>query len=338
MDLTRTEEQAELAESARQLLHRHGLDWWPRAAAAGWSSLAVPEHRGGAGASRSDLAVLFEELGRAAVDAPVLDRLVLGPELLMLLQPEGLADFVAGINSGATGIAVHVDDPVRIAIDRSRVRGRVRFARHLDGITHHLLITADAWALVASTAATIEPVHGFLPDAVSVSFDGATLAAGPLDSAARGDVDACIVRALPLLCAYQVGSCQAVYELSLSYARERVQFGKAIGTFQRVQDHVIDIVNAADSARWATNYAVWRSEGNGTALEQAVAAHVAKAVAAESHVAACTSAHEVHAGIGADVQYPLARYTYASRALHARFGDPRAHRRRLGVLLGLATS
>lgn len=335
MDLTRTGEQSELAESARQLLQRHGEGWWSRAVAAGWSALAVPEHLGGAGASRFDLAVLFEELGRVAAPGPLLDRLVLGPELLMSVRPDGVADLLAGVNAGTIGIAVHVDEPMSIAIESGIVRGRVPFARHLEGITHHLVITAGAWALVESSTAAIEPVHGFLPDAVSVSFDGNSVGCGRLDSSSRSMVDACVLRALPLLCAYQVGSCQAVYELSLSYARERVQFGKAIGTFQRVQDHVIDIVNAADSARWATNYALWRSAGDFTAHEQAIAVHVAKAVTAESHIAACTSAHEVHAGIGADVQYPLARHTYASRALHARLGDPRAHRRRLGVLLGL---
>lgn len=338
MDLTRSPEQSALAESARQLLQRHGDEWWPRAVAAGWSTLGVPESHGGAGASRADLAVLFEELGRAAVDGPLLDRLVLGPELAMLLQADGFGELAAGINDGTIGIAVHIDEPVSIAIDQASVTGRVRFARHLDGISHHLLITRDAWALIEARAVTIEALHGFLPDAVSAAIDGSVLACGRLDPPARAAVDACVLRALPLLCAYQVGSCQTVYEMSLGYASERVQFGKAIGTFQRVQDHVIDIVNAGDTARWATNYAVWRSDGNGTDHEQAIAAHVAKAVSAEAHVNACTSAHEVHAGIGADVQYPLARHTYASRALYARFGNPRGHRRHLAVLLGLVAA
>lgn len=333
MDLTLSEEQHELARSARRLLEQHGGDWWPRAVAAGWSGLAVSEAHGGSAASRSDLAVLFEELGRAVVDGPVLDRLVLGPELLELLWIDA-ATVLTGVVDGTVGIAVHIDEPC--AVEPSGVRGRVGFARSLDGVTHHLVITRDAWALIDADRCHVAPAAGFLPDAVTVEVSGPAVATGALDATARAEVDAVTLRSLPLLCAFQVGSCQAVHEMSVGYAGERVQFGKPIGTFQRVQDHLIDIVNATDSARWATNYAVWRSDGAGDRRERDIAAHLAKAVTAEAHVAACVSSHEVHAGIGVDLQYPLARHTHASRALYARFGDPRFHRRHLARLLGLA--
>jgi alkylation response protein AidB-like acyl-CoA dehydrogenase len=333
MDLTLTEEQHELAQAARRLLGQHGGEWWPRAVAAGWSGLAVSEAHGGSAAARSDLAVLFEELGRAVVDGPVLDRLVLGPELLELLWIDA-ATTLRGVVDGTVGIAVHLDEPC--TVEPSGVRGRVGFARSLDGVTHHLVVTPDAWALVDAADCRVVPAAGFLPDAVTIEISGPAVAAGALDAASRADIDAAVQRALPLLCAYQVGSCQAVHEMSVGYAGERVQFGKPIGTFQRVQDHLIDIVNATDSARWATNFAVWRSDGAGDHRERAIAAHLAKAVTAEAHVAACVSSHEVHAGIGVDLQYPLARHTHASRALYARFGDPRAHRRQIARLLGLA--
>ena len=59
-------------------------------------------------------------------------------------------------------------------------------------------------------------------------------------------------RALPVLCAYQVGSCQAVFEMSVEYSRTRIQFGVPIGRFQRVQDHIMRLVNHLDAARWTT--------------------------------------------------------------------------------------
>jgi len=95
-------------------------------------------------------------------------------------------------------------------------------------------------------------------------------------------------------------------------------------------------VMAAESARWATNYAVWRADDADASLHDlATAVHVAKSVTATSHVDACTSAHEVHAGIGVDLQYHLARHTHASRSLYSFLGDPRWHRRRLTVELDL---
>jgi alkylation response protein AidB-like acyl-CoA dehydrogenase len=175
---------------------------------------------------------------------------------------------------------------------------------------------------------SIEPRHGFVPDHFSVALGEVALP--DTASVVRvGDLRAAILAATPLLCAYQVGSAQRVFELSVDYSRERVQFGKPIGTFQRVQDHIIDLVNDLDSARWATNHALW---AHSTRADE-MAVHVAKAVTAQAHLDACTSAHEVHAGIGADLQYGLARHTFASRSLYTRLGDPAWHRRAVAARL-----
>jgi alkylation response protein AidB-like acyl-CoA dehydrogenase len=141
-----------------------------------------------------------------------------------------------------------------------------------------------------------------------------------------------VLRSLPVLCAWQVGSCEAVFELARQYVDERVAFGRTIGMFQRVQDHVIDIVNALDGARWATYFALWQLEHE---PDPVAAIHVAKAATADAHYRACTSAHEVHAGIGCDLQYPLAAHTFASRSLAGYLGDAAWHRRRLADVLGL---
>jgi alkylation response protein AidB-like acyl-CoA dehydrogenase len=81
---------------------------------------------------------------------------------------------------------------------------------------------------------------------------------------------------------------------------------------------------------------VWNTDNDAsTAHEVAAAVHVAKSTTATAHVDACTAAHEVHAGIGVDLQYHLARHTHASRSLYSYLGDPRWHRRRLTVELDL---
>jgi hypothetical protein len=68
------------------------------------------------------------------------------------------------------------------------------------------------------------------------------------------------------------------------------------------------------------------------------AIHVAKAATAEGHYQACTSSHEVHAGIGADLQYGLAVHTFASRTLYSYLGDPAWHRRQLATVLNFVGS
>jgi alkylation response protein AidB-like acyl-CoA dehydrogenase len=146
-----------------------------------------------------------------------------------------------------------------------------------------------------------------------------------------------VLRSVPVNCAYQVGSCMSVYEMTVEYSRQRVQFGKPIGTFQRVQDHVIDLANNMDSARWTTYFALNKLDHENEGALPRAEIHTAKAVTAEGHYLACTSAHEVHAGIGSDLQYGLAVHTFASRSLYPYLGDPAWHRRGLAAALRFAS-
>jgi alkylation response protein AidB-like acyl-CoA dehydrogenase len=138
-------------------------------------------------------------------------------------------------------------------------------------------------------------------------------------------------QALPLLCAYIVGGCQAVFEKSVAHTQNRVQFGVPIGRFQRVQDHVVRLVNYLDSARWATWEALWKLD---TGRPAAASVHLAKAVASEAYLEACNAAHEIHAGMGVLMEYGLAAHTQMSRTLYAYLGDPRWHKRRMADAAG----
>ena len=138
--------------------------------------------------------------------------------------------------------------------------------------------------------------------------------------------------AVPVLCAYKVGGCRAVFDLSVEYSRERMQFQQPIGRFQRVQDHIIQIVNFLDAARWTTYEALWKLD---TGKDAAASVHVAKAVASESYMGACDFAHEVHAGIGVMREYGLTLHTKMSRSLYHCLGAPGLHRKRLESALGL---
>jgi alkylation response protein AidB-like acyl-CoA dehydrogenase len=139
------------------------------------------------------------------------------------------------------------------------------------------------------------------------------------------------LQAIPILCAYKVGSCQAVYELCVEYSRTRVQFGQPIGRFQRVQDHIIDLVNNLDAARWTTYEALWKLDSGQAA---AASVHLAKAVTSEAYMRVCHRAHEVHAGVGVISEYGLTLHTQRSRALYHLLGDAKMHRRRMADALG----
>ena len=153
---------------------------------------------------------------------------------------------------------------------------------------------------------------------------------GGRDNQGWAALERALGRALPVLCSYMVGGCQAVFEMSVKHSQQRVQFGVPIGRFQRVQDHVIRLVNHLDAARWTTAEALWKLDTGRPATD---AVHMAKAVTSEGYLEACNAAHEVHAGQGSLMEYGLVAHTQMSRTLFAHLGDPRWHKRRMADAL-----
>src|SRR5262249_31209384 len=135
----------------------------------------------------------------------------------------------------------------------------------------------------------------------------------------------------PILCSYMVGCAQSAYDMSLTYSRERKQFGQPIGRFQHVQSHMVQLANYLDAARWTTYEALWKLDAGKPGTE--VAVHLAKICASEGCLQAMNYAHEVHAGVGIMEDYGLTLFTRVSRSLYHALGDPKWHRRRLGKLL-----
>ena len=123
--------------------------------------------------------------------------------------------------------------------------------------------------------------------------------------------------------------------MAIEHSKTRVAFGAPIGTFQRVQDHVVAALNHADSMRWTAYEALWRLEEGSD--EAAVAVSTAKALASVGFSAACDESHQVHAGIGTDMDFGLTQYTKRARTLQHYLGDALHHRRRLAGLFSLAS-
>jgi alkylation response protein AidB-like acyl-CoA dehydrogenase len=175
---------------------------------------------------------------------------------------------------------------------------------------------------------------GFMSWQAEVKFDNVEVPAsavlGGRENEGWSGLTRAMERALPVLCAYQVGSCQAVFEMSVQYSQTREQFGVPIGRFQRVQDHIVRLVNHLDAARWTTYEALWKLDSGRPAI---ASVHLAKAVTAEAHMEACNAAHEVHAGIGSSHEYGLTPHTQLSRTLFHYLGEPKWHKRRMADAL-----
>ena len=329
---------------------------WPQMAELGWTGMAIPEQYGGTGNSMTDVAVLFEELGAGPVPAPLFSSAVLCARILLEAADENTRNaWLPRIASGERIFALALTDMhygwsadgIRLVAAKEgsdfRLTGTKAFvhdaqfatdllvAARVSGSEGISIFRVDARA----SGVAIRPLAGFLTGMSEVTFENAAVSGGDLIGAAGTASDAldrAMLAAIPVLCAYKVGGCRAVFEMSTRYARERTQFGQIIGRFQRVQDHVIHIVNYLDSARWTTYEALWKLDSGADAVASSL---VAKSVASESYLRACDFAHEVHAGIGVMREYGLTLHTKMSRSLYHCLGAPGLHRKRLESVLGL---
>jgi len=329
---------------------------WKTIAELGWLGLLLPERYGGGGASLTDAAVLYEEFGRGPLPGPFFSSGVLSA--LVLLEAgseEQRVHYLPEIARGEQVFAVAIIEPARswgpqgIALAAERHGNRYR----LDGVklfvgdaaaaTHLIVAVRTGPALDATSLLVIDKnskgvssrlLPGFIGWQAEVTFDHVEVPAEGLLAAGENQGWAALMRAMerawPILCAYQVGSCQMIFEMSVEYSQTRVQFGVPIGRFQRVQDHIVRLVNHLDAARWTTWEAIWKLD---TGRPAAASVHLAKAVTAEAHIEACNAAHEVHAGIGSSLEYGLVAHTQLSRTLFNYLGDPKWHKRQMAAAL-----
>jgi alkylation response protein AidB-like acyl-CoA dehydrogenase len=370
MDLSLTESQEMLRSAARSFVEReaprHAIvarqraesslapDLWRKACELGWLGMLVPERHGGGESSLTDAAVLYEELGRGPLPGPFFTSGVLGALTVLEAGTEAQrAALLPHVAGGETVLAVAITEPNAswgpqgVTLAPQRVAGRYR----LDGAKVFVSDATSATDMVVAVRTGNAPgdvsllrvdagapgvrvrrLPGFLSWQCEVTFDGAPAELlGGAENGGWAALERALLRAWPILCAYMVGGCQAVFDMSVVHSQVRVQFGVPIGKLQRVQDHIIRLVNHLDAARWTTAEALWKLDTGRP--DAAAAVHMAKAVSSEAYLEACNAAHEVHAGQGSLIEYGLAAHTQMSRTLFAYLGDPRWHKRRMADAL-----
>ena len=375
MDLSLNETQQLIQESARDFVkgdcnrdvllkldrNPHAVmdGLWQKMGELGWTGMAIPEQYGGTGNSATDVAVLCEELGVGPVPGPLFSSAILCARILL----EGASDaqkeaWLPKIADGSRVFALAATE-AQYGWSQERIRlsakseGRDYVLSGTKLFVYDALFATDLLVVARTQSGSglsllrvdanaagvsIRNLDGFLSGMSEVSFSNVRVSGNDLVGAAGAAwtvLERTTLATIPALCAYKVGGCKAVFELSTNYSRERAQFGQTIGRFQRVQDHIIHIVNFLDSARWTTYEALWKLDGD---LDAASSVHMAKSVASESYMRACDFAHEVHAGIGVMREYGLTLHTKMSRSLYHCLGSPKLHRRRLEHVLGLASA
>jgi alkylation response protein AidB-like acyl-CoA dehydrogenase len=332
---------------------------WEQMAQLAWLGLPFAERYGGLGADLVTLAALVEELGRACDPTPYLSTVVASG---LLLQDAASAAHKQQIlpriarGDALVSLAVletdgrYAPESIRLSAAADRggfvLNGVKLFVEHAH-IADHLLVAVR-------TAAAPDPGHGItllLVDPKSkgislsrleslgqdklfeVSFDAVAVpqeqVVGATDNA-WPQLATTIQRTAALQCAAAVGGAQRVLEMTVDYAKVRVQFGKPIGSFQAVQHHCANMWMDVETAWLATYQAICQLNQGQPADEQIA---VAKAWTSEAYTRTCLTAHQIHGGIGFMMEYDLQLWTRKAKATEAAWGTPESYRRALARML-----
>ncbi len=314
--------------------------------------LSVPEADGGVGGSLVDQAVAVEELGASLACGPVFGTVFLAIPALVAASSgpvrDGLlSELVEGRRTAAFAVADRAGafDPSAVSVTAARsdeewtLTGIVE--RVVDGsVADDLLVAADGpdgVALFAVEATgpgvdrtTLLTLDLTRPQAtIRLSDAPARLVADP------GEASRVIEHALQvgsaLLAVEQVGAAQHLLDLSVEYAKTRLQFGRPIGSFQAVKHRLADLLVDVEHARSAAYHAVWAlTDGSD---DPALVASMAQAVASAAFARVATDTIQVHGGIGFTWEHQAHLYFKRATTDAVLLGSPEQHRSRVAELV-----
>ncbi len=265
----------------------------------GAAALVVPEDLGGAGGELADAAVVLEELGKALVPTPLLGTTL--AELALLASPESGAapdsDLLDELAAGTKIGAVVFDADVVI-----------------NGDVADIVIAADGKHLKLLTEFTAHPVDAMDPTRRLARIESK-------DTTEIGADPGLAETAAILLAAEQIGAAARCLDLTVAYTKDRVQFGRPIGSFQALKHRMADLYVAVQSARAVVGDAIAEPSATSAALARFAASEAFSKVAAE--------AVQMHGGIAITWEHDIQLYFKRAHGSAQVLGSPREHLRRL---------
>ena len=261
----------------------------------GVAALVVPEESGGAGGELADAAVALEELGKALVPTPLLGTTLAEWALLSADEPDGetLEKLAEGSSIGAV-----VFDPGYV----------------VNGDVADVVIATDGENLTRWQSFTAEPATSMDPTrrlARMQSGETSTIGRDP------GLADIAAI----LLAAEQIGAASRCLDLTVQYTKDRVQFGRPIGSFQALKHRMADLYVVVQSARAVVDEAVTDPNQTSAALARVAASEAFSTVAAE--------AVQLHGGIAITWESDIQLYFKRAHGSAQLLGPAREHLRRL---------
>lgn len=336
-------------------------DIWKEIAELGWLGLPFPEEFRGSGGSFLDLAILLEEMGRACFPGPFFSTVVLGGlTILDAGTKEQKQEIIPKISQGNSLLTLALVEPngsyqpdaitLRAIPDRGvfLLMGTKLFVPDAHIADYLICVSRNKDKSKPHEGVTLflvkTPVPGFKTSLMKtiasdklceVSFDSVMVSYEDiLGKEGKGwpIVEKALLSATIAKCMEMVGGAQQVLELTTAYAKERVQYGKPIGSFQAIQHYLANMAVDVDGCRFASYKAAWKmSEGEDCQLDAAIA----KAWTSEAYRRVTSFGHRIYGAIGFTLDHDMQLYYRRAKAAEVTFGDSDFHREKVAQLVGL---
>lgn len=373
MNFGLTEEQELLHQEARKFLHEespletvrrtvtqprgYSAEQWKAIAGLGWTGLITDEKHGGAGLGWIDLIVVLEETGRALFPSPLISTLIASDLIARAGSESQQARWLPALASGdEIGAIALLDD----AAAPESGAGSTRGAREGDGFRvtgkkHHVIDAPNASLLLLAFHDAEDTLHlacsPVASEGISVEAretvdrtksighlalegmfvpDNDVLASG--DEAAAA-LEATLDRGAVATSAEILGAGAAIHEATVQFAKDRVQFGSAIGRYQGVKHPLAEMYVDLECLRSLLYYAAWAIEEKPGDVP--LAASRAKAFASEAFTNIGVGAIQLHGAVGYTEEYDVQLYLKRSKWARPAFGDEAHHLDRVARLGGL---
>jgi len=329
---------------------------WKKMVQMGWAAAALPEQYGGAGLGLLELSLIIESLGQTSLPSPLFACVAeAGLLLAEAADPNQKAHWLPRIASGAALLTVALLEesgrpaPEDMACQLSRagkgmrLRGTKLFVRDA-GVASAIICVARSGTSPTDLSLVLIPAdaHGIRRTRMlaaggealwQLEFDEVECPSeallGPMN-AAWPALQTMLGRCAALKAAELTGIGQAALDLTVDYARNRIQFGRPIGSFQGVQHHCAEMARDLTVTRLLARQAAARLDSRRDARREVA---MAKAKASEAIPALTRTAHQIHGAVGYYRDYPLELTYHRAIAAAASYGTAAEHRRALARLL-----
>jgi alkylation response protein AidB-like acyl-CoA dehydrogenase len=324
---------------------------WQKMAQQGWMGLIIPENYGGTGMNICELVVLLEEFGRALVPGPFISTVVLGGVPIMEAgTEEQKQQFLPKIASGDLIMTLALTEPsAKWTADGVQLEAKKDGGDYVLNGTKLFVQDAHVSDYMVVAARTGGPgedgITLFLVDSKSpgikfevlktiaadkqceVVFENVKVpTANILGEEGKGwpIIEKTMKVATVAACAYLVGLSQMDFDVTLNYAKERVQFGRPIGSFQAIQHKLADAVIDVDGSRFITYKAAWSLQEGEPDAEMMIS--MAKAWTSDASRRVVAHGQQIHGGIGFTKEYKIQLYFRRQKWMELMWGDADYHR------------